>query len=179
MQKCELGDNMLAKDAKYPKVQTGDRILSRRKTDYLRYFSSAIAWWLHSNWSHVVPVINAEECLDILWPKPKIVNPSMFLSDDYRIAILRPKFQLSDDQILLWHSTAEGLLNQKYDLESFAGFILDDPKIQNPRKVNCSEGTLICDKSIGLLAEYDGRLVSPQTYEDFAIAGLFNIIYMD
>ena len=159
------------------KLQAGDRIISRRVTGPIQYFSGAIAWWLHSNWSHVVPVIDGSNCLDILWPKPKIVPVSTFLTGDYKVKVLRPVIALTSKQVITWRNTIDDLLKQKYDLESFAGFILNDPDIQNYKRVNCAEGTLICDKTIGLLSNYDGRLVSPQTYENFANAGLFNIVY--
>ena len=163
----------------YPKLQTGDRILSRRMTGSIKYFSSCLAWFLHSNWSHVVPVIDENNCLDILWPKVKVVPNKTFLSSDYRIMILRPKVQLTDEQKETWVKTTNKLYGEDYDLESFAGFLLDKPSIQNPNKVNCAEGCLLCDKSIGFLTNYNGRLVSPQTYENFAMAGMFDIIYSD
>ena len=163
----------------YPILKAGDRILSRRITGAVQFFSMGLAWFLHSHYSHVVPVISQERCIDILYPKPKPVHSSVFMCPDYTIKILRPKFQLSVEQIDMWTFVANGLLNYCYDLESFEGFLLDNADIQDPKKVNCAEGTLICDKSIGLLTEYNGHLVSPQTYEDFSHAGLFDVIYSD
>ena len=164
---------------KYPILRTGDRILSRRITGPIKYFSNCLAWFLHSNWSHVVPVIDSNVCLDILWPKSKIVSNSIFLSPDYKIMILRPRIEFTVEQNIKWIAAANLLSGEEYDLESFAGFLLDKPSIQNCSKINCSEGCLICDKSVGLLTNYDGHLVSPQTYEDFATAGMFDIIYQD
>jgi hypothetical protein len=159
------------------KLQPGDRIISRCITGVSQYFSDGIAWWLHSNWSHTIPVVSETEVLDISWPKPKIVPASTFLSGDYKVKVLRPCFTLTPNQVIIWENTINDLLNQRYDLESYAGFILNDAGLQNSKRVNCAEGTLICDKTIGLLPNYDGRLVSPQSYENFANAGLFNVIY--
>ena len=121
---------------KYPILRTGDRILSRRITGPIKYFSNCLAWFLHSNWSHVVPVIDSNVCLDILWPKSKIVSNSIFLSPDYKIMILRPRIEFTVEQNIKWIAAANLLSGEEYDLESFAGFLLDKPSIQN----SCSKG---------------------------------------
>jgi hypothetical protein len=157
-------------------LQIGDVIVSRRLTGFQVIGSAAIAWWLHSTWSHVMPVLANGMVLDITMPSPKIVNSSIFISPDYKVRVFRPIVALTEDEKTTWCNMADALVLKKYDLESFGGFILDDPSIKDSKKVNCAEGTLLCHKAIGRLMNYDGRLVSPQTFDDFACGGLYTVV---
>lgn len=155
-------------------LQPGDRILTKRMKGPAAIFSEAIAWWLHSRWSHILPVVSETEAVNIIWPAPHFAEVAHFTGGDYRWKVLRPTVPFDRTA---WLRTAIGLKRFDYDLESFGGFLTNDGKFQNARQINCAEGVWMCDRAAGLLAEHDGRLISPQSYDDFAAAGLFEVIY--
>jgi len=159
-----------------PILRMGDRILTKRVTGIAQYFSSGIALKLNSRYSHVVPVLSAVKVLDIAWPKPKRVDAAHFLQGDYRVKILRP---LRTIKLAAWELAAFRILQQRYDLLSFAGFLTNDGKVQDTRRVNCAEGMLLMDQAGGFLTSCDGRLISPKSYDRLSTpeAELFEVIY--
>lgn len=161
----------------FPLLQSGDRLLTKRIKGPYKFFSEAIAWKLNSEFSHVVPVFDEFNCLNIIWPEPEWADNRHFFTGDFRVLVLRPALPLTDKQTVRWRRAVIEVRKKKYDLKSFAGFA-SNKDTQNPRQVNCSEGTLYCDRAMGLLMRPDtARLISPQSYKNFADAGLFNIIY--
>ena len=159
----------------YP--QPGYRILTRRIKGPAALFSSLLAWWLNSHYSHIVPVLSETECLNIVWPRPKVVPVEHFLDGSYQVKILRPVRPLTDNQVQRWLETAAVVERMEYDLESFGGFLANDGTVQDPKRVNCAEGTLMMDWSAGLMTGHDGDLISPQTYIEFARAGVFKPVF--
>lgn len=158
------------------KLQIGDRLLTKRIAGLPLLLSEAIAWWLHSKWSHIVPVLSETECLNITWPKPKVIPIKHFTSGDYEYKILRPIKNLTDDDKANWLITADEIRLQNYDTKSFLGFITNNSHIENSKRANCAEGTLYMDINSNIIPMCDVRLISPQSYENFATAGMFVII---
>jgi len=160
-------------------LQIGDRVLTKCQKGYKAIGSELIAWWLHSRWSHIMPVVSEDgDVLDITIPRPKIVSLKEHCNGAYRMVILRPVTPFDENQKKWFKGMAECLAGREYDLISFVGF-LRNANTQDPSKVNCAEGTLLCDQAAGLLTSHDGKLISPQSYDDYATAGLFKVIYGD
>ncbi len=160
-------------------LQIGDRVLTKCEKGWRAIFSELIAWWLHSKHSHVMPVISTDgQILDITLPRPKITSLVEWFSGKYRVTILRPVAELTAAQQRKFIETAQQIQSRDYDLESFVSFLANSPT-RDPRKINCAEGTLLCDQAAGMLVNCDGVLISPQSYDDFATAGMFMMIYSD
>ena len=153
--------------------QPGDRLLVASG----QLGSRALRWWLNSAYSHVVPVLDvAGTTLEIRPPRPKFGSVAAYRAGKHRLLHLRPVVPWAPAQISAYLAAAEQLRVQRYDLLSFAGFLLNRPKIEDGKRVNCSEGMLVMDHAAGLLTGRTLALVSPQSYVEFASAGLFTII---
>jgi len=158
-------------------LQIGDHVLTKCEKGWRAIFSELIAWWLHSKFSHVMPVVSESgDVLDITLPKPKITSLAEWFNGNYRVMILRPVTPLTTSEQIKFISTAQQIRSRDYDLKSFLGFLENNPT-RDPKKINCAEGTLLCDQSAGILVHHDGVLISPQSYDDYADGGLFQVIY--
>ena len=89
--------------------------------------------------------------------------------------IIRPKALISLGEEAKWGGAVSALEGLKYDLLSFVGF-MGNKKIQDKDPINCAEGVLMADQAIGLLSLHDGSFISPQSYWDFTVAGIFEIV---
>ena len=105
-------------------LQIGDRVLTKCQKGYKAIGSELIAWWLHSRWSHIMPVISESgDVLDITLPKPKIVSLKEHCTGAYRMVILRPVVPFTDEQKYKFVEMARTIKGQNYDLVSFIGFL--------------------------------------------------------
>ena len=148
----------------------GDRLLTLRNSVYSR----AVAWWTHSEWSHCAPVLD-ELGTTLEARLPRIGYGSV---DDYAGATvlhLRPTVPFSEAQAQAWAMAGEVLRGRRYDLLSLAGFLLGNG-LQHQSKPNCAELLLTMDHAAGLLTGRDLHLISPQSYAEFAAAGLFTVV---
>lgn len=155
-----------------PTIKAGDRLLLLRSN----WFSHLVAWWLSSEWSHVVPIINTTSGLEVSWPKVRRSKIADYLAGNYTVALLRPRVPLSAEQTNAWLHTGYGLIGKKYDIRSFWGFLTGNSE-QNNGRVNCTEALLEMDQAAGLLTGRTPRLISPQSYAEFVAAGLFDVIW--
>jgi len=168
--------------------RTGDRLLVA--SDALG--SKAIRYWLNSEYSHIVPILNADgQTLEIRYPTIHFGNAADYLDGKYRVLHLRPMQPLNDLQITTYLYRAERLCNvvgyseksfweqikeANYDMKSFWAYLINSGGAQNPQKVNCSEGMLTLDHALGLLPTRSMRFISPQSYMEFLAAGLFEVV---
>jgi hypothetical protein len=155
-----------------PTLQPGDRLLLLRRN----WFSRAIAWWLSSEWSHVAPVTNPTDCLEASWPNVRRSEIANYLDGRYTVAVLRPRMPLTAVQVNAWLRTGDSLIGIQYDIRSFWGFLTGRGE-QSGGRVNCTEVLLAMDQAAGLLTDRSSLLVSPQSYAEFAAAGLFDVIW--
>jgi hypothetical protein len=80
----------------FPALLPGDRLLTLKDS----IFSAAICWWLSSDWSHLVPILNEDgETLNITHPTVRPGHVSDYLREDaYTVALLRPRMPLTPEQ---------------------------------------------------------------------------------
>src|ERR1039457_6236994 len=103
------------------KLQAGDRMITRTLSGFNAPFSSAIAWWLHSKWSHAVPILSESTAINItLFGITQVDIASTFFTGDHHVKILRP---LKPIDLQAWQLAGLKVLTKQYDLLSFAGFI--------------------------------------------------------
>lgn len=153
--------------------QPGDRLLVAADS----IGSKALRWWLNSKYSHCVPVLNKHGLtLEIRYPRPHYGHANDYLDGKHRVLHLRPAVAWTPAQIEAYCAEVERIRRHKYDLLSFAGFLLNRPHIENPRRPNCAEGLLLMDHAADLLLGRGASLVSPQSYFEFAAAGAFVVV---
>ena len=148
----------------------GDRLLTLRD----EFYSRVVAWWTHSEWSHCTPILD-ELGTTLEARLPRIGYGSV---DDYAGATvlhLRPAEALTEAQMAAWVAAGEVLRGRRYDLLSLAGFIFGNG-LQHKSKPNCAELLLTMDHAAGLLLGRGDHLVTPQSYAEFAAAGLFTVV---
>lgn len=153
-------------------LRTGDRLLTLGKNP----LSPLLAWWLGCEYSHITPVMSRRLVMNITWPRPTIETIEEFLAKQRRVLHLRPTTPFNSDQGKAWTERGNEILATDYDLLSFKGHLANDGKAQNGKKYNCAEGVLSLDHAAGLLLGRDFRLISPQSYVEFAAAGVFVVV---
>lgn len=156
-------------------VKTCDLVLVKHTKGFSGVLSNLICWWLNSEYSHCLPVISESGyVLNAGYPNIDISHLS-FYERDCKMIILRPTWSLSDEDINNYMKSIYWLKGCRYDLLSYLGF-LSNKKIQDMDSYNCAEAALFCYRSMNRFLSYDGRYVSPQTFIDFAHAGVFSIV---
>lgn len=153
-------------------VRTGDRLLTLSKNP----LSPLLAWWLGCEYSHITAVVSPRLVLNITWPRPTIETIEEFLAKQRRVLHLRPATPFDSNQVKAWTERSNEILATEYDLLSFRGHLTNDGKAENHKKLNCAEAVLSLDHAAGLLRGRDFRLISPQSYVEFAAAGLFTVV---
>lgn len=145
-----------------------------KKVHGFRILEEGISWWLNSKFSHIEPILAPDgKSVDYTFPHARLNNINSYNSD-WRMIIIRP-VNFTPDQSLLWLRTIVETINIKYDLVSYFGF-LANKQIQDKDKLNCAEAVLLADQSAGLLTMHDGMFISPQSYWEYTVAGLFQTI---
>lgn len=151
-------------------LQPGDRLLTLRPT----VPSRLVAWWLNGAYSHCAPIIS-EQGTTIEARLPRIRYGSSHEYTGAKILHLRPAVPFTASQRTAWVLAGARLIGKRYDLLSIGGFLAGNGA-QHHSKPNCAELLLTMDHAAGLLQNRDYRLISPQSYAEFAAAGLFNVV---
>ena len=152
------------------RYQAGDRLLTLRDNP----FSKAVAWWLNGRYSHCVPILS-EEGLTLEARTPQIRFGRVSDYADATMLHLRPAVPFSEAQAKAWAAAGLALRGRGYDLKSLAGFLFGNGT-HDPERPNCAELLLAMDHAAGLLTGRDPHLISPQSYAEFAAAGLFRVV---
>lgn len=155
--------------------QAGDRALIKRRKGFARYISELICWWTNSKFSHIEPILDsAGNSIDVTVPTIKKSNIRKYLNGDYRVVVIRPVQPIPD--LGAWIMAGHDVLGVRYDLLSYIGYLINKP-IQGRKTFNCSEATFYMDQKAGLFKAAQNLFISPQTYADFTVAGMFTVIY--
>jgi hypothetical protein len=99
-----------------------------------------------------------------------------YLGGTHHVCLLRPRVPFTPEQGVAWMCAGREMIGKKYDIRSFWGFLTGKGE-QNGGRPNCAEALLTMDQAAGLLTERNMALISPQSYAEFASAGLFDIIW--
>jgi hypothetical protein len=159
-------------------IRIGDRALIKKIRGF-HALQETICWKINSRFSHVEPIISKEgDSVDATVPRLKRSNIKKYFNGQYRVWILRPLPKLTKEQAIKFAITTQLCIDMKYDLFSYLGFVINKP-LEHKGQLNCAELVLRADHSIGLLERHGGIFISPQSYVDFAMAGMFDIVYAE
>jgi len=151
-------------------LQPGDILVTLGRSP----LSIGIAWWTHADFSHVMPVVDGGQALDMKWPHPEVLDPNTLKFR--RVVHLRPTIALNKNQEYVWCTVARGMAKTgKYDLASFIGWLTGTGS-NSHRRTNCAEATLRCCKTIGDLGGRTDHLISPQSFIEYAHAGMYRVV---
>jgi hypothetical protein len=150
----------------------GDRVLIKKIRGF-NILQELICWKTNSRFSHIEYILDyLGNSIDFRYPKSINSNIRVYFDGNWRVVLMRPNFEITPE----WVETANLLAGVPYDVISYIGFI-ENKMIEDKRKINCAEGQLICDHIAGQFIKEQGRLISPQTYWDYMIAGKFDLVW--
>lgn len=158
-------------------LQCGDRVLVRTNSGLAGMVHTGISWWLNSVYGHIAVVINSKgDMVSATVPKVVKMNIKDYFDGKHTVLVLAPSVPFTALQQHRLYERATSLITTGYDYKSYFGFLFNTGA-HDSRRYNCSELVYECDKASGLFPEWDGTLVSPQSYMDFYIAGMFRKIF--
>lgn len=148
-------------------LQAGDILLTGKRN----LFSRVLQWRLNGSYSHCMPMVSESKGLntDIL-RNSRVQNVEKYFSGEFRVIRLRSRIMDIDAFTL----EASLLDNLPYDIRSYAGFLVNK-NTEDPDKINCGEAALLCCHAGGILKDRTLDRISPQSFYEFAMAGLFEI----
>ena len=148
-------------------LRTGDMLLTTVADGVV---STGIRWRLNSDFSHCVPILAPGFTIEVYTPKARVETLSYFRGRDF--VALRLVDELTPGEANNFAKMALMLRGIKYDLKSFLGFIANQ-NIQDRKKLNCAEGTLLCYQAAGRFLEREIGRVSPQSFYEWYKGGIF------
>jgi hypothetical protein len=117
------------------------------------------------------------DSIDATFPRVKFGNIKQYFNGQWRVLVLRPVPEMTQIQRVVWVNKLLSFIGKKYDVWALLGF-LANKSFQTEKKYTCSEILYYADYAVGLFpCGYKGEFISPQTYYDFFIAGMFSVVY--
>ena len=153
-------------------LKCGDRLLVKKIKGW-KLIPEIICWWTDSKYSHIEPIYRENgDSVDASFPKLIESNIGKYFDGMHRVMLIRPVVAFDD---VKWRTNLADCIGKGYDLLSYLGFVFNK-NIQDKAKYNCSELVLLLDRSACILRDYDSY-IRPESYYDFAIAGMFEIVF--
>jgi len=151
-------------------LQPGDILVTLGRSP----LAAGIAWWTHAEFSHVMPVVDGGMVIDMKWPRAEVLDPNTLKYK--RVVHLRRTVDLTENQRKLWCIVGRDLARPgQYDLASYFGWLTSTGS-HSHRRTNCAEATLRCCQAIGDLETRTDRLISPQSFIEYAHAGMYRVV---
>jgi len=157
-------------------LQSGDIALIK-KVQGFRWLQESIAWWLNSEYSHCEPIIDSYgNSVDFTYPTNKASNIQKYFNGQWRVCIISPAVMLSQEQQEAFSDTIKGLVGTEYAPLDYLGFLINKP-VHEQGQYHCGSGTLAGCQAAGLLKRHSGAYISPQSFQEYTTAGLFNVVW--
>ncbi len=160
-------------------LQDGDIVLVKQTKGLGWFISGTVMWWQNSDVaSHVGVVIDAKnlKLYDArMFQRSKIIDFVDFFNGQHTLQVLRYNPELTNEQKTIICGYLNDKIDIRYDVKSILSLLINK-NIENDKRLNCAEATILSYKSAGLFRKRTSKYIVPHTFWEYYIADRFTTV---